>query len=73
MTAMSLLRTMAVSRLNGVWVEDKMVFVKEACFGRIEKMKEPRAHENREQEYRNRVWLSQQAGQGANSKFGHSR
>ncbi|KAI8569461.1 hypothetical protein RHMOL_Rhmol02G0281300 [Rhododendron molle] len=40
--------SMAVSRLNGLWVEDKKLFVKEACFGRIAKLKEPRTHERRE-------------------------
>ncbi|KAG5553592.1 hypothetical protein RHGRI_011472 [Rhododendron griersonianum] len=52
--------SMAVSRLNGVWVEDKKLFVKGACFGRFEKMKEPRVEERREQGFKNRDGLSQQ-------------
>ncbi|KAG5521008.1 hypothetical protein RHGRI_033528 [Rhododendron griersonianum] len=63
--------SMAVSQLNGVWVEDKKLFVKEACFGRIKKMKENRANERRE--FRNRDdWPSQQAGQKAVSTDGVS-
>ncbi|KAI8562174.1 hypothetical protein RHMOL_Rhmol03G0014300 [Rhododendron molle] len=36
---------MAVSRMNGVWVDNERLFVKEACFGHNEEM--PRVHHTR--------------------------
>ncbi|KAI8534926.1 hypothetical protein RHMOL_Rhmol10G0134500 [Rhododendron molle] len=62
--------SMAVSRMNGIWVEDKKLFVKEASFGRNEEMKDTRAHERRETVFRNRDQLSHKVGHAANSMAG---
>lgn len=48
------------------------IFVKEASFGRSEEMKDNRAHERREQNYRNRDQLSHKVGHGAIPKAGLS-
>ncbi|KAG5537241.1 hypothetical protein RHGRI_024627 [Rhododendron griersonianum] len=59
---------MAVSRLNGIWVGNKRLFVKEACFGQEENKKVPRIHERREQEQRNGVSHSQHTIKRANNQ-----
>lgn len=65
---------MAVSRMNGVWVEDKRLFVKEACFGRMaeRKMQQvPRFHVSTVS-LNNRACSNPESGAGKSLKDGPS-
>ncbi|KAG5534965.1 hypothetical protein RHGRI_022921 [Rhododendron griersonianum] len=63
---------MAVSKLNGLWVENKKLFVKEASFGQDEIKKASRVQERNEQEHRREENHRQQNSKGANNQIGES-